>query len=381
MKIIIAMDSFKGSMTSVEATEVVEKSCRKIIPKAKIISFPLADGGEGTVEVIKRLIGGKYEEVIVSDPLGRRIKAKYLKKEKVAFVEMAKASGLILLNENEKNPLFTTTFGTGEIIKEAVFSDCKKIYLCVGGSATNDGGIGALTALGIKFFNKKGEKIYPGKGKDLVEISKVDTSELSERIKKCEFIILSDVKNPLYGEKGAAYVYAAQKGAGEKEVEFLDKGLRNYTKIIKKYTGKDVSKIEGSGAAGGICAGFISFLNAKITSGIDFILNKGKFEEKIRKVDVAITGEGRIDTQTFYGKSLSRIFSFSEKYNIAVIVFAGEVDEKVYKRFNSDKIVIFSILPTIVSKKEAMKKGKNFLKVKSEQIFKVLKWKKEKIKK
>lgn len=376
MKIIIAMDSFKGSMSSVEATEVVRKVCKKIIPKAKVISFPLADGGEGTIEVIKRLIGGRYKEVIVSDPLGRKIKAKYLKKGKIAFVEMAKASGLILLDENEKNPLWTTTFGTGEIIKDAVFSDCKKIYLCVGGSATNDGGTGALTALGIKFIDRKGRKIYPGKGKDLFEISKVDTSKLSQRIKKCEFVILSDVKNPLYGKRGASYVYAPQKGASKKDVEFLDRGLRNYAKIIKKYTGKDVSKTEGSGAAGGICAGFVSFLNAKIISGIDFILNKGKFEEKIKKADIVITGEGRIDTQTFYGKSLSRIFSFSEKYNIPVVVFAGEVDEKVYKKFNPEKIVIFSILPSIVSKEEAMKKGKSFLKIKSEQIFKVLKWEK-----
>jgi len=267
MKIIIAMDSFKGSMTSIEATNIVEKSCYKIIPKAKISSFPLADGGEGTLEVIKRLIGGKYKEIIVSDPLGRRIKAKYLKKGRTAFIEMAKASGLILLKENEKNPLFTTSFGTGELIKEAVFSNCKKIYLCVGGSATNDGGIGTLIALGIKFFNKKGEKIYPGKGRDLVEISKIDTSELSEKMKDCEFIILSDVENPLYGKKGAAYVYATQKGAREKDVEFLDKGLKNYAKVIKEYTGKDVGKIKGSGAAGGICAGFISFLNAKIISG------------------------------------------------------------------------------------------------------------------
>jgi len=379
MKIIIAMDSFKGSMTSVEATEVVKKICVKIIPEAKVVSFPLADGGEGTVEIIKNLIGGRYKEVIVSNPLGRRIKAKYLKKGKVAFVEMAKASGITLLKEKEKNPLFTTTFGTGELIKDAVFSNCEKIYLCVGGSATNDGGIGALTALGIKFFNKKGEKVYPGKGKDLIEISKVDSSELNERIKKCEFIILSDVKNPLYGEKGAAYVYAAQKGAGEKDIKFLDEGLRNYAKIIKKYTGKDISKIKGSGAAGGISAGFISFLNAKITSGIDFVLNTGKFEGKIKKADIIITGEGKVDTQTFYGKSLSRIFSLSEKYNIAVIVFAGEVDEKVYKKFNSEQIVILSILPAIVSKEDAMKNGKSFLKIKSEQIFKVLKWAKVRI--
>ncbi len=378
MKIIIAMDSFKGSMTSVEATEIVGNVCKKIILEAEVVPFPLADGGEGTIEVIKRLIGGRYKEVIVSDPLGRKIKAKYLKKGKVAFVEMAKASGLILLEENEKNPLWTTSFGTGELIKDAVFSNCKKIYLCVGGSATNDGGIGALTALGIKFFNKNGKKIYPGKGKDLFEISKVDTSELSERIKKCEFVILSDVKNPLYGEKGAAYVYAAQKGAGKKEIKFLDNGLRNYAKIIKKYTGKDVSKIEGSGAAGGICAGFISFLNAKITSGIDFILNTGKFEEKIKKTDIVITGEGKVDAQTFYGKSVSRIFSFSEKYNIPVIVFSGEVDEKVYEKVNSNQIVIFSILPAVVPKEEAMKKGKNFLKIKSEQIFKILKWAKVK---
>ena len=374
MNILIAPDTFKGSLSSIEAGEIIKSGVKKIFPSAKTILFPLADGGEGTLDVIEKVIGGERKRVSVSDPLGRKIKAEYLKKGENCFVEMAKAAGLTLLKEKERDPLKTTTFGVGQIIKKAIEDGCKRIYLGVGGSATNDGGIGALTALGIKFFRKDGSLIYPGTGKDLIEIVKVDTSELHKNTVKCKFIILSDVKNPLYGKKGASYIYAKQKGADEKTVEFLDRGLKNYACVIEKFTGKKVSKIEGAGAAGGISAGFLAFLNAEIKSGAETILKMGNFKEKIKKADLLITGEGKIDKQTFYGKTLQILFNLAEKYRIPTIALCGTVDEEIYKILDSNMISIISILPGLVDYRDAMKKAKYYLRIKTEQIMKILKW-------
>ncbi|HOK56385.1 MAG TPA: glycerate kinase [bacterium] len=373
MKIIVAPNSFKGCLTSIEVTEIIEKEIKKILPSSEIIKFPLADGGDGTLEVLKSLIGGKYIEIEATDPLRRKIKTKYIKKNNVAYIEMAKISGLALLKENEKNPLKTTTFGLGEIIIDAIDKGCKKIYIGVGGSATNDGGTGALTAIGFRFINKNGKIIYPGKGEDLLGINKIEYPENYEKLKKIEFTILSDVKNPLYGKNGAAYVYAFQKGANESMVEILDNGLRNYAKVIKKYTGIEINKVEGSGAAGGIVAGFVSFLKSKVISGIEFILKIGNFEEKIKKADIIITGEGKIDTQSFFGKAVGVILKYSEKYKITVIVLAGIVDEKIYRFLKSPYISIFSIVPGPVPLKDSIENSKKYLEIRTREILKLLK--------
>ncbi|MGB9677959.1 MAG: glycerate kinase, partial [Candidatus Ratteibacteria bacterium] len=221
MKIVIAPNSFKGCLKSTEIVKIIEKEIKKILPSSKIIKFPLADGGDGTIEVLKSLIGGKYIETIATDPIGRKIKTRYIKKNNTAYIEMAKVSGLAILKKNEKNPMKTTTFGLGEIIIDAIKRKCKKIYIGVGGSATNDGGIGALTCLGFRFFDKNGNLIYPGKGEDLLKISKIEYPENHKELKKIEFTTLSDVKNPLYGKNGAAYIYAPQKGADENMVKIL----------------------------------------------------------------------------------------------------------------------------------------------------------------
>jgi len=373
MKIVVAPNSFKGCLKSTDIVKIIEKEIKKIIPSAEIIKFPIADGGDGTLEVLKNIVGGKYIEIEAHDPLGRKIKTKYLIKEKTAFIEMAKISGLALLKENEKNPLKTTTYGLGEIIIDAINNGCGKIYVGVGGSATNDGGIGFLTAIGFKFIDKSGNIIYPGKGEDLLKIKKIEYPKNYKELKKIKFIVLSDVENPLYGKNGASYVYGPQKGADIEMVKLLDKGLRHYAKLIKKYTGIEVNKIKGSGAAGGISAGFISFLNAEIFSGIKEILKIGKFEEKIKNANLIITGEGKIDKQSFYGKAVGEIIKYSEKYKIPTIVLAGIVDENVYKFFKNDFISIFSIVPGSVSVEESIKNAKKYLKIKINQILKILK--------
>ncbi len=373
MKIVVAPNSFKGCLKSTDIVKIIEKEIIKIIPSVEIIKFPIADGGDGTVEVLKNIVGGKYIEIEAHDPLGRKIKTKYLIKEKTAFIEMAKISGLALLKENEKNPLKTTTYGLGEIIIDAINNGCGKIYVGVGGSATNDGGIGFLTAIGFKFIDKSGNIIYPGKGEDLLKIKKIEYPKNYKELKKIKFIVLSDVENPLYGKNGASYVYGPQKGADIEMVKLLDKGLRHYAKLIKKYTGIEVNKIKGSGAAGGISAGFISFLNAEIFSGIKEILKIGEFEEKIKNANLIITGEGKIDKQSFYGKAVGEIIKYSEKYKIPTIVLAGIVDENVYKFLKSEFVSIFSIVPCPVFVEESIKNAKKYLKIKINQILKILK--------
>ncbi len=371
MKIIIAPNSFKGCLKSTDISNIIEKGIKKIIPNSKIIKSPLADGGDGTLEVLKNLIGGKYVEIKATDPIGRKIKTKYIKKGNVAYIEMAKISGIALLKENEKNPLKTTTFGLGEIIIDAIQKGCKKIYIGVGGSSTNDGGIGALTAIGFKFVDKEGKIIFPGEGKDLIKIKKVIYPENYDNLKKIEFIILSDVKNPLYGKKGAAYVYAPQKGADKKMVKILDYGLRNYAKIIKKYKGININKIEGSGAAGGIVAGFFSFLNTSIVSGIEEILKLGKFEVKIKNAKILVTGEGKIDKQTLYGKAVGVILKISEKYKIHTIVLAGIVDEKIYNYFKSPYVSILSIAPGPIPVEKSIRKARKYIEIKIKELAKL----------
>ncbi|MCL4376840.1 MAG: glycerate kinase [Actinobacteria bacterium] len=372
MKILICPDSFKESLSSIEAANIMEYVCRKIFPSSYIINFPIADGGEGTIDVIKKIIGGRLIKEEVLDPVGRKIKAEWLMNKDTGYVEMAKASGLILLKEKEKNPMETTSFGTGQLIKKAIDRGCKEIYICVGGSATNDGGIGALTALGAKIYGQNNRLISPGKGKDLICIKKIDIFLLYLHNFSCRFIIFSDVKNVLYGREGASYVYGRQKGADDKTIKFLDNGMKNYADIIKKTINKDISKILGTGAAGGFSVPFISFFDAKIVSGIETILKIGGFEEKIKDTDLILTGEGRIDSQVRYGKALDVVFKISQKYKKNTIAFAGSIEKGVYEFIKSPYIIIVSILPGITILEDALKNAKIYLQTKVEQMLKTV---------
>lgn len=375
MKVIICPDSFKGSFNSIKASSVIKNVFKKYFPSSKIVLFPLADGGEGSIDVLKKLMGGKFIRTYSTDPLGRKIKTNYLKKGKEAYIELAKEAGLPFLKNRERNPLETTTYGVGQVIRKAVSDGCKKINIFVGGSATNDAGIGALSALGVKFLDKKRRIIFPGRGKDLIKIREIDVSSVDKKFFSIKFNILTDVKNPLYGKDGAAYVYAPQKGASKRDIEILDNGLRNFSKVIKKSSGKDISKIEGTGAAGGFASGFISIFKAEVNSGIEFILKKGKFQEKLKESDIIITGEGKVDNQSFYGKVVGSILNYAEKYKIPVIVLAGIVEKGLYKNFKNDNVSIINITPAFSSYEEAMESGIEFLKIKLEQILKILKWK------
>lgn len=332
MKILICPDSFKGTFSAAKAGKLIEKGVKKAAPMAKTEIIPLADGGEGTLNVLISFL--RIYRKKVAGPLGRqkKVSARYgiMKNHKVrtALIETSDAAGLNLIPENKRNPLYTTTYGVGELIISALDKGCKKIILAIGGSSTNDAGIGMAQALGVKFYDQDTEEIKFSKktgycGKALSSLHSINLSEINPRVKECKFTAISDVQNPLYGKEGAAYVYALQKGASVSEVKFLDGCLKNFSKVVKKSLGKDISKLKGGGAAGGLSAGLNTFIDAKIISGIDFIMDILKLEKHIEKCDVIITGEGCIDSQTFQGKTISGILSAADKYRKPVIAISG----------------------------------------------------------
>ena len=326
MKFILAPDKFKGSLTGIEFCDVVEEGIISVLPEAEILKVPLADGGDGTIEILDYHLHGKSIEVDVKDPLFRSIKASYLFIESLqtAFIEMAEASGMKLLTADEQNCFYTSTYGTGELILDAVKKGAKNIILGIGGSATNDCGIGMAAALGFKFLDGKGCNVR-AIGKNMSEIIKIDNTQALKYLNKVAFKVACDVTNPLYGENGAAHVYAAQKGANRDEILLLDKGLKNMANLFKNQFYIDIQKINGSGAAGGLGAGAYTFLHAEINSGINLIKELVDFEKKIKNADWLITGEGKLDLQTLSGKTIHGVLASAKKYNIEVAAFCGNV--------------------------------------------------------
>ena len=325
-RIAIAVDSFKGSLSSREVAEAFEEGFRTYLPDCEILKISIADGGEGTVEALVDTLNGRYVEVEVCNPLHHPIKAKYgiVDGGRTAIIEMAAASGLPLLKAEERNPLRTSTYGTGEIIADAIKRGCRKFMVGIGGSATNDAGTGAFRALGFRFLDSKGEELVGG-GEILENISKIDASAVCNEIRDCEFIVACDVTNPLYGEQGAAYIFAPQKGADATMVEQLDRGLRNFAHIVEEFNGKQIGDMAGAGAAGGLGGGFVALLNAHLVRGIDMVLDAIHFGSLIDGCDLVITGEGTIDHQTLMGKTPSGVLGVASAKNIPTIAIAGRV--------------------------------------------------------
>ncbi len=343
MRILIACDSYKDTLTSIEVCNNIEKGIKKINIPIDIVKIPMADGGEGTLNAIRSAIGGELEKVTVKDPLFREINSSYLfiKETKTAIIEMARASGLELLKIGERNPLNTTTYGTGELILDAINKGCINLIIGIGGSATNDGGIGMANALGVRFYDSNGNEVAIT-GQGLMNISKIDISNIDSRINKCNIKIMCDVDNILFGENGAAYVYAKQKGANEEMIMHLDNGLKNYAKVLLNDVGIDVSNIKGTGAAGGLGAGIIAFLNGTINKGIDSIIEIVNLEEKIKDADLIITGEGRIDYQTIFGKVVYGVAKKAKNYKKPVIAICGALGEGYEELYNCGIDSIFA---------------------------------------
>ena len=315
MKVIIAPDKFKGSLTSFEACEAIAAGIRAAGGRMDILQFPMADGGDGFSAVMKHYLHTDTVPCLAEDPLGRPVKASYELKDEVAIVDVASASGLVLLKEGERNALLTSTYGTGVMIREAISAGAGKIILGLGGSATNDAGTGILAALGFQFFDKGGQILKPCGG-NLANIHRIVPPG---NLPDIRFDIACDVQNTLYGEQGAAHVYAPQKGASPEDVRLLDAGLRHFADLL----GNDVADIPGTGAAGGIAAGLMGFFDVKLSKGIEWVISTSRIRDAVTGSSLVITGEGRIDNQSLYGKVVSDIAAIAASCNIPAIAFCG----------------------------------------------------------
>ena len=360
---ILVPDSFKGTLSAIEVCNIMKSSIKNLYKDANIISVPVADGGEGTVDAFLYALGGEKKSVWVSDAFNeQKILAHYaMLKDDIAVIEMAACAGLPLV-KNRLEPDKTTTFGVGELIIDAINSGAKKIILGLGGSATNDGGCGMAAALGVKFKDEQDQEFIPTGG-TLSQIYKIDMNNIYSKIEDVEFISMCDVDNPLCGKLGASAVFAPQKGADEDMVKLLDEGLAHLAKIIKRDLHIEVKDIKGAGAAGGLGAGSISFLQSKLTKGIDVILDTINFDELVSKADIVFTGEGKFDSQSLHGKVVMGVANRSQKYKTPVIVVTGAIGENIQEAYNKGITAIFSI------NKEPMEFSKSALKSKENMIL------------
>lgn len=376
MKIVVAVDSLKGSLTSIQAAQAIENGIKRVDGEAEVVIKPLADGGEGTVDALVDGMGGNMEFIKVTGPAEKQVLAKYgiIKETNTAIMEMSQAAGITQVTEKERNPLYTTTYGVGQMIVDAVHKGCRRFIMGIGGSATNDGGVGMLQALGYDFLDKDGNQIKHGAIglKDLVQIK--DDKVIPE-LKDCEFHIACDVTNPLCGEEGCSAIFGPQKGATEQMVKDMDQWLACYAKIAKQsFTKADPDK-PGTGAAGGLGFAFLTFTNATLKSGVDLILNETKLEEEIKDADIVITGEGCLDAQTAMGKAPIGVAKLAKKYGKLVLGFSGAVTKGATACNEAGIDAYFPIVRSAVSLEDAMKKknAQENLTDTVEQVFRLIK--------
>ncbi len=329
MQIIIAPNSFKGSLNAFEVAKAIESGLKKSQLETNCHLLPIADGGDHTLEVFYNWLGGEIKKSEVQGPLGEVTEAEWLliPEEKTAVIEMAKASGISLIANKNPNPLNTSSYGTGQLISNAIKNGAEKIILGLGGSATVDGGLGIMQALGADLLDKEDKLLSIKDGNPLLDMYGISIDNIEKEIRKVEFLILCDVDNPLLGENGAAYIFGPQKGAREEDLPVLENAMKRYNEIIIQKTGKDLSKMEGAGAAGGIAVVLKSFFNATLVSGVDFLLSNMGFEEKIKTADLLITAEGKVDSQTLQGKGPYGVAQKARQFGVPSIILAGKADD------------------------------------------------------
>lgn len=371
--IVLAPDSFKESMTAKEACEAMERGIKKANRNIRCIHVPMADGGEGTMQSLVDVTNGKVYSLTVVGPLGNEVEAQYgiLGDGKIGIIEMASASGIQLVPIEERNPLVTTTYGTGQLIKACLDHGVEKILIGIGGSATNDGGAGVVQALGGKLLNKQGNELGFGGG-ELGKLNSIDLSSFDVRLKNVIVEVACDVNNPLCGKRGASNVFAFQKGATQKMIGILDYNLKHYADIIKKHMGKDVLNEPGAGAAGGLGAGLMAFLNGNLRKGIEIVIEYTGLEEKVKNADMVWTGEGSIDFQTQYGKTPFGVAAVAKKYNKPVIALAGRVGEGIDVLYENGIDSIFGIMKGVTSIEEALAKGQENIENTAENIIRLM---------
>ena len=370
MNILVAPDSFKDSLSASEASRIISEAISAVIPSASIRQIPISDGGEGLLEALITPLQGTLVSVSVKDPLHRTIEASYglVDQGKTAIIEMATASGLELLSIEERNPLITSTYGTGELIKNALDKGCTKIIIGLGGSATNDGGIGMIKALGGLFLDQYNQEIPDG-GAALSTLHSIDLSGLDKRLQQVAIVCACDVDNPLTGPSGASYVYAKQKGASDNMLAVLDSNLSNYATVIKATLNKDLEHISGTGAAGGTAMGLLAFLDATLTPGIALITELLNLEKHIKEAQLVVTGEGKIDIQTLHGKTIMGIASLAKKHSIPVLVFTGSIGHGISEIYDQGVTAIFSIVSEPMSLETAIKNASELLKTSVTNVF------------
>lgn len=373
MKILVAPDSYKGSLTAIEVADVMEEGIKKACPMANVIKKPIADGGEGTVETILNAIGGSYQHLTVTGPTGKPIEAKFgiLSDQYTAVIEIASASGLMTISAEDRNPLMTTSYGTGEIIKKALDKGCRKLVIGLGGSATNDGGVGMAQAVGIRFLDDYGREIGLG-GERLTDIALIDVSGLDPRIQEAELVIASDVNNVLCGEDGASAVFAPQKGATPEMVDKLDRALQHLATVIKKQLDIDIANTKGAGAAGGLGAGLMAFLNAQMHSGIATVFEFTKIENDVKIADLIITGEGQTDQQSVFGKVPYGIGNLAQKYHKPVICISGSVTEGAEKLYDHGVKVVIGAVQSPMSLEDAIFNSKELVMKATERTMRAI---------
>lgn len=373
MKIVIAPDAFKGSSSAFQIASTMEAGIRTVHPHAEIVQLPMADGGEGTMEILVQATGGSFIEVPVHDPLSRSIHARYgvLGDGQTAVIELAEASGLALLKSEEKNPLIASTFGTGELIRHALGSGYRQFIICLGGSATNDAGSGMLQALGMKLLDESGAELPLG-GVHLSKLASIDDAGFHSSIRESSFIIAGDVSNPLCGERGASLVYGPQKGASSEAVKQLDLALAHFAECISKHTGIDVANLPGSGAAGGTGAALLAFFDAAMHAGAKLVMDRIGFEEHIVGADWILTGEGRLDSQTGSGKVIKAICDAARGQRIPVIAVCGSIDASSAYTSELGLRAGFSLVPGPCSVEEAIDHTDEWLLDRIVHIFSLL---------
>lgn len=373
LTIVLAPDSFKESMTAKEVCEAMERGIKKVNSNITCIHVPMADGGEGTMQSLVDATKGKVYSLKVDGPLGDQVEAQYgiLGDGEIGILEMASASGIHLVSPEQRNPLLTTTYGTGQLIKACLDHGVKKLLIGIGGSATNDGGAGVIQALGGRLLDKQGTELAFGGG-ELGKLSTIDLSNFDSRLKDVIVEVACDVSNPLCGESGASNVYGPQKGATREMISILDDNLRHYADIIKKQLGKDVLDVPGAGAAGGLGAGLMAFLNGSLKKGIEMVIEYAGLEEKVKDADMVWTGEGSIDFQTQYGKTPLGVATVSKKHNKPVIALAGRVGEGIDVLYESGIDSIFGITKGATSIEEALAKGQENIEKTAENIIRLM---------
>lgn len=373
MKFLFASDSFKGSLSSEKIIEILTQAAKNIFPDCETNGVPVADGGEGTVDAVVAATNGTMEKVCVHGPLMEKVEASYGRIHgNGAIIEMAAASGLPLVPTEKRNPLYTTTLGTGEMIADALNKGYRDISIAIGGSATNDGGMGAMIALGVKFLDRDGVELK-GFGEDLEKVASIDMSGIHPAVAETKFTVMCDVNNPLTGEDGATYTFGAQKGADEEVLTRLEKGMKNYAQVIQDTTGIDVDTIPGTGAAGGLGAALKVFLNANLKSGIETVLDLIEFDSLLEGADLVITGEGRMDWQSAFGKVPSGVGLRSKAKNIPVIAIVGGMGKGVQNIYDYG---VDSIIPTVngpMPLEEAMERAEELYADVADRLFRIVK--------